>query len=54
VEEKIGWQDYVKAFWPDGPGGGVFYDKRWGWPPSSPIGLDLEYPSALKEHLRRV
>ncbi len=53
VEEKIGWQNYVKAFWPDSSGSGIVYDKRWDWPPPSPAGLDLEYPPALKERLRR-
>ena len=53
VEEQIGWEDYMKAFWPDSRGEKAVYDKRWGWPPPSPAGLHLEYPPALEEHLRR-
>jgi len=53
VDERIGWQNYAKAFWPHSPGSGIVYDRRWGWPPPSPAGLDLEYPPALKERLRR-
>jgi len=43
VEERINWQDYVKAFWPDSLGGTIVYDRRWDWPLASPAGLDLEY-----------
>jgi hypothetical protein len=53
VEENIGWQNYVKAFWRHGSGDGIVYNRRWCWPPPLPEGLDLEYPSALEEHLRR-
>jgi hypothetical protein len=53
LEERLGWQNYVKAFWPSSRGGLAVYDRRWGWPPPSPAGLDLECPPALKEHLRR-
>jgi len=53
VEESISWQNYVKAFWPDDQSDSSVYDKRWDWPPPAPAGLDLEYPPALKERLRR-
>lgn len=53
VEERISWQNYVKAFWHDSRGGIIVYDRRWGWPPPSPSELNLEYPPILKEHLRR-
>jgi hypothetical protein len=53
VEEKIGWQNYLKAFWPTSRVGRTVYDRRWGWPPPLPTGLSLECPSALREHLRR-
>ena len=53
VEEKIGWQNYLKAFWPTNHVGQTVYDRRWGWPPPLPTGLSLECPSALGEHLRR-
>lgn len=41
VEERIGWQNYVKAFWPGSRGGAAVYDRRWGWPPPSPAGLNI-------------
>lgn len=53
VEERIGWRDHLKAFWPDSSGGKVVYDRRWGWPPASPLDLAVECPPALREHLRR-
>lgn len=53
VVEQIGWQDYAKAFWHSSRGGMAVYDRRWGWPPPSPAGLDLKYTSAVEEHLRR-
>jgi hypothetical protein len=39
VEERINWRDYVRAFWPGSQGGEAVYDRRWGWPPSSPAEL---------------
>lgn len=51
VEERIGWQDYVKAFCPESQGGATVYDRRWGWPPPSPAELSLECPPDLREHL---
>ncbi len=53
VEEKIGWQDYLKAFWPRSRGDIVVHDRRWGWPPPSPVELNLEFPATLGEYLRR-
>ena len=53
VVEQIGWQDYVKAFWPGSQGGEFVYDRRWGWPPPSPKELSLEHPLCLEEQLRR-
>jgi len=50
VEERIGWQDYVKAFWPSSQGGATVYDRRWGWPPPSPAELSLGQPSGLLVH----
>ena len=42
VEEQISWQNYVKAFWPDSPGGEIVYDRRWGWPPPTPPEFEFE------------
>lgn len=53
VEERIVWQDYLRAFWPNSRGGATVHDRRWGWPPPSPAELNLEYLPTLKEHLRR-
>lgn len=50
VEEKVSWQDYVRAFWPGSRGGAAVYDRRWGWPPPSPAGLDLGQPPGLLVH----
>jgi len=50
VEERIGWQNYVKAFWPSTWPGAAVYDRRWGWPPPSPAGLDLGQPPGLLVH----
>ena len=47
VKEEIGWQNYAKAFWHSSRGGSVVYDRRWGWPPPFPPGLNLENRPAI-------
>lgn len=53
VEEQISWQNYARAFYSGSPSGETEYDKRWGWPPPSPSGFDPDYPTILKEYLKR-
>ncbi len=44
VSEKTSWEFYARAFWPTGPGAGVFHDRRWGWPAAIPTGLTVSRP----------
>ena len=40
AKEEINWQYYIGAFGQNGKGGTTVYDKRWGWPPRLPVGVN--------------
>ncbi|MBM3242745.1 hypothetical protein FJZ31_41320 [Candidatus Poribacteria bacterium] len=40
VKEEINWQYYISAFGQTSRGGTTVYDKRRGWPPRLPVGVN--------------